>query len=142
MAGANPLMGPNLDSFGVRFPEMTTAYDASLRQLARTVAQAQGVPMQSGVYVGLSGPGFETPAEIRFLRTIGADAVGMSTVNEVLVARHSGMRVLGFSGITNVARLSVDEGEPPTHEEVMTASVIIGPKLKSVVLGVLQALWK
>jgi purine-nucleoside phosphorylase len=74
------------------------------------------------------------------LRTIGADAVGMSTVNEVLVARHSGLRVLGFSGITNVARLSQDEGEPPTHEEVMTSSVIIAPKLLSVVTGVLEAL--
>jgi purine-nucleoside phosphorylase len=140
MAGVNPLIGPNLDSFGMRFPEMTTAYDAGLQALARQVAVDRGVPMQEGVYFGLSGPGFESPAEIRMLRAIGADAVGMSTVNEVLVARHSGLRVLGFSGITNVARLSPDEGEPPTHEEVMTSSVIIAPKLLSVVTGVLEAL--
>jgi purine-nucleoside phosphorylase len=140
MSGANPLVGPNLDSFGPRFPEMTTAYDAALQQLAKSVAQERQVPLQSGVYFGLSGPQFESPAEIRFLRGIGADAVGMSTVNEVLIARHSGMRVLGFSGITNVARLSADEGEPPTHEEVMTASVIIAPKLQSILTGVLQGL--
>jgi purine-nucleoside phosphorylase len=140
MSGANPLMGQNLDSFGPRFPEMTTAYDGALQTLARSVAQSRGVPMQSGVYLGLSGPQFESPAEIRFMRTIGADAVGMSTVNEVLIARHGGMRVLGFSGITNVARLSADEGEPPTHEEVMTSSVIIAPKLQSVLTGVLQEL--
>jgi purine-nucleoside phosphorylase len=140
MAGANPLIGHNLDSFGPRFPEMTTAYDASLGALARRVAAEQNTPLREGVYTGLAGPFFETPAEIRFLRTIGADAVGMSTVNEVVVARHSGMRVLGFSGITNVARLSADEGEPPSHEEVMTASKIIGPKLLSVVRGVVRAL--
>lgn len=140
MAGANPLMGPNLDSFGPRFPEMTTAYDGELRALAKRVAAERNVPLQEGVYFGLAGPFFETPAEIRFLRTIGADAVGMSTVNEVVVARHSGMRVLGFSGITNVARLSADEGEPPSHEEVMTASVSISPKLLAVVRGVLESL--
>jgi purine-nucleoside phosphorylase len=140
MAGVNPLIGPNLDSFGPRFPEMTTAYDAGLQALAQRVAAERGVPIQQGVYFGLSGPGFESPAEIRFLRAIGADAVGMSTVNEVLVARHCGIRVLGFSGITNVARLSQDEGEPPTHEEVMTSSVVIAPKLLSVVTGVLEAL--
>jgi purine-nucleoside phosphorylase len=140
MAGVNPLIGPNLDAFGPRFPEMTTAYDAALQTLARNVAAQRAVPLQEGVYFGLAGPGFESPAEIRFLRAIGADAVGMSTVNEVLVARHCGIRVLGFSGITNVARLSADEGEPPTHEEVMTSSVVIGPKLQSVLTGVLEAL--
>jgi purine-nucleoside phosphorylase len=124
MAGVNPLIGPNLDSFGTRFPEMTTAYDAELRALAKRVAAENQVPLQEGVYFGLSGPAFETPAELRFLRAVGADAVGMSTVNEVLVARHSGMKVLGFSGITNTARLSPDEGEPPSHEEVTTASVV------------------
>ncbi len=140
MAGANPLIGQNLDSFGPRFPEMTTAYDARLGALARRAASEQRTPLQEGVYAGLAGPFFETPAEIRFLRVIGADAVGMSTVNEVVVARHSGMSVLGLSGITNVARLSADEGEPPSHEEVMTASQVIGPKLLSVVRGVVRAL--
>jgi purine-nucleoside phosphorylase len=140
IVGNNPLMGPNLDRFGPRFPEMTTAYDAALAALARTVAATQGLVLREGVYCGLSGPTFETPAEIRMLRVIGADAVGMSTVNEVAVARHSGMRVLGFSAITNVARLSVDEGEPPSHEEVMTASKVISPKLLGIVRGVLRTL--
>jgi len=138
MAGNNPLMGPNEDSLGPRFPELTTAYDLELRALARAVATEQHVPLQEGVYFGLSGPFFETPAELRFLRLIGADAVGMSTVNEVLAARHLGMRVLGFSGITNVARLSSDEGEPPNHEEVMAAAPKIAPKLQTIVLGVLE----
>lgn len=140
MAGVNPLIGPNLDEFGVRFPEMTTAYDSELCALARRVAAEHNVPMQEGVYIGLSGPFFESPAEIRFLRVVGADAVGMSTVNEVLAARHSGMKVLGFSGITNVARLSADEGEPPSHEEVNESAKIIAPKLLSVLRGVIQAL--
>ena len=140
MAGNNPLMGSNDDALGPRFPELTTAYDAALRGLARAVATEQNVPMQEGVYFGLSGPFFETPAELRFLRVIGADAVGMSTVNEVVAARHMGMRVLGFSGITNVARLTSDEGEPPNHEEVMAAAPKIAPKLQTIVLGVLEKL--
>jgi purine-nucleoside phosphorylase len=133
MAGQNPLIGPNLDSLGTRFPEMTTAYDAELRARAIRIARDNGVNLKQGVYVGLSGPSFETPAELRFLRALGADAVGMSTVNEVVAARHCGLRVLGFSGITNVARLNANEGEPPSHEEVMTASVKIAPKLLTIV---------
>lgn len=140
MAGNNPLIGPNDDALGTRFPEMTTAYDAGLRELALGVAREAGIALQQGVYFGLAGPFFETPAELRFMRTIGADAVGMSTVNEVLVARHAGMKVLGFSGITNVARLSADEGPPPSHEEVNESSLIIAPKLLSVVRGVLDKL--
>jgi purine-nucleoside phosphorylase len=140
MAGNNPLVGPNLENFGTRFPEMTTAYDAALQTLARGVAAKNGLSLREGVYAGLSGPNFETPAEIRFFRIVGADAVGMSTVNEVMVARHSGMRVLGFSGITNVARLSADEGEPPSHEEVNQSSLVIAPKLSALVRGVLPAL--
>ncbi len=140
MAGQNPLIGPNDDSLGPRFPEMTTAYDAGLRDLALRAAQEANVPLQQGVYFGLAGPCFETPAELRFMRAIGADAVGMSTVNEVMVARHSGMKVLGFSGITNVARLAADEGPPPSHEEVNESSLKITPKLLSVVRGVLRQL--
>jgi purine-nucleoside phosphorylase len=140
MAGNNPLMGPNDESLGPRFPEMTTAYDAGLRALAHGAAAEAGVSLRRGVYAGLSGPFFETPAEIRFLRAMGADAVGMSTVHEVLVARHGGMRVLGLSGITNVARLSADEGEPPTHEEVMEAGQHIAPKMSAVIRGVLAHL--
>ncbi len=140
MTGNNPLIGPNDDTLGTRFPEMTTAYDAGLRDLALDVAGAANVPLQQGVYFGLAGPYFETPAELRFLRAIGADAVGMSTVNEVVVARHAGMKVLGFSGITNVARLNADEGPPPSHEEVNESSLIITPKLLAVVRGVLSKL--
>jgi purine-nucleoside phosphorylase len=137
MAGNNPLIGPNLDEQGPRFPEMTTAYDAALREAALASAKATGVDLKQGVYAGLAGPFFETPAELRFLRAIGADAVGMSTVNEVVVARHAGIRVLGLSGITNVARLSADEGAPPTHDEVMEAGVAIAPKMFSIIRGVI-----
>ncbi|MCS6848173.1 MAG: purine-nucleoside phosphorylase [Anaerolineae bacterium] len=137
MAGHNPLIGPNLDEYGPRFPEMTTAYDLELRRCAMQAAQEAGIVLRQGVYACLAGPNFETPAELRFLRAIGADAVGMSTVHEVLVARHAGMRVLGLSGITNVARLSADEGEPPSHEEVMQAGEQIAPKMFAIVRGVL-----
>ncbi|MFC1464481.1 MAG: purine-nucleoside phosphorylase [Candidatus Brachytrichaceae bacterium NZ_4S206] len=137
MAGHNPLIGPNLDEYGPRFPEMTTAYDPELRRQAVLAAQAAGVTLRQGVYACVAGPNFETPAELRFLRMVGADAVGMSTVHEVLVARHAGMRVLGLSGITNVARLSADEGEPPSHEEVMQAGIQIAPKIFAIVRGVL-----
>jgi purine-nucleoside phosphorylase len=140
MAGHNPLIGPNIDALGPRFPNMTVAYDAGLRKRALKAAADAGVQLRQGVYAGLAGPAFETPAELRFLRAIGADAVGMSTVNEVLAARHCGMRVLGFSGITNVARLSPDEGEPPSHREVLEAGPRIAPKMLSVVKGVLQGL--
>ncbi len=137
MAGNNPLIGPNVDTLGPRFPSMTAAYDPLLRHSAVRVAAAAGVDLKQGVYAGLAGPNFETPAELRFLRAIGADAVGMSTVNEVLVARHAGMRVLGFSGITNVARLSQDEGEPPSHQEVLAAGPKIAPRMLAIVKGVL-----
>ena len=137
MAGNNPLVGPNDPALGPRFPQLTDAYDPNLAQLARQVARDSEVTLREGVYCALAGPFFETPAELRFLRTIGADAVGMSTANEVVVARHGGMRVLGFSSITNVARLSADEGEPPSHQEVMEAATIIGPKLIAVIKGVL-----
>lgn len=133
MAGQNPLIGPNLDSLGTRFPEMTTAYDAELRARTIQIARDNKISLKQGVYAGLAGPNFETPAELRFLRALGADAVGMSTVNEVVAARHCGLRVLGFSGITNVARLNANEGEPPSHDEVMTASVKIAPKLLTIV---------
>jgi purine-nucleoside phosphorylase len=140
MAGNNPLIGPNDESLGPRFPELTIAYDAELRMKALRAAGTAGIALRQGVYAGVAGPNFETPAELRFLRTLGADAVGMSTVHEVLVARHGGMRVLGLSGITNVARLSADEGEPPTHEEVMEAGRHIAPKMFAVIEGVLAQL--
>ncbi|HXF70219.1 MAG TPA: purine-nucleoside phosphorylase [Thermoflexus sp.] len=136
MAGANPLRGPNEADWGPRFPDLSRAYDPELRALAREVAEAQGIPVHEGVYVMLSGPSFETPAEVRFLRLIGADAVGMSTVPEVIVACHGGMRVLGLSGISNV--LNPDAFEPPTHEEVLQAGRVLVPRLMAIIRGVLQ----
>lgn len=113
----NPLIGRNQPEWGPRFPDMSEAYDRSLRKLAREVASEQGIRLQEGVYAGVTGPSYETPAEIRMLRTLGGDAVGMSTVPEVIVARHMGMRVLGISCITNMAAGVLDQ--PLSHEEVM-----------------------
>jgi purine-nucleoside phosphorylase len=136
MNGLNPLNGPNLDEFGPRFPDMSQAYDRALLSTARQVAQANEIGLQEGVYIGLSGPSFETPADLRFLRMIGADAVGMSTVAEVTVARHGGTRVLGLSGISNKANL---DGETvTTHEEVLEAGRILAPKMETIIRGVLK----
>jgi purine-nucleoside phosphorylase len=140
MSGNNPLVGPNEDAIGPRFPQLTDAYNADLRAKALEVAKEAGITLQQGVFVCQSGPFYETPAELRFLRAVGADAAGMSTANEVLVARHAGLDVLGFSSITNVARLSPDEGEPPSHEEVLEAANIVGPKLLTIIKGVLRKL--
>jgi len=139
MAGLNPLRGPNLAEFGPRFPSMNDAYDPQLRELARNLALEAGVPCHLGVYICLAGPSFETPADVRFLRLIGADAVGMSTVPEVVAARHGGMRVLGLSGISNT--LVGEEGAPaPNHEEVLTAGKILVPRLETIIRGVLRSL--
>lgn len=138
MAGAHPLIGPNLAEFGPRFPDMSQAYDRALQKLARQVAAEAGITLREGVYIGLSGPSFETPAELRFLQAIGVDAVGMSTVWEVAVARHGGTRVLGFSGISNKANL--DGSTLTTHEEVLEAGRIIVPKLEALIRGVLRKL--
>lgn len=138
MTGSNPLMGPNIDELGPRFPDMSRAYDLELMSLARKVALENKIGLQEGVYCGLSGPSFEGPADLRFLRMAGADAVGMSTVPEVIVARHGGTRVLGFSGISNKANL--DGSTVTTHEEVIEAGKIITPKIETIVRGVLRAL--
>ncbi len=138
MAGLNPLIGPNLDEFGLRFPDMSQAYDRALNEQARRASTELGIPLREGVYVGLSGPSFETPADLRFLRLVGADAVGMSTVPEVTVARHGGMRVLGLSGISNKANL--DGSTVTTHEEVMEAGQIITPKMEKIIRRVLRSL--
>jgi len=138
MAGVSPLRGPNEPSFGPRFPDMSQAYDRELRVLALQVAEEAGVALQQGIYVCLGGPSFETPADLRFLRLIGADAVGMSTVPEVTVARHGGLRVLGFSGISNAANL--DGNTVTTHEEVLAAGQILVPKLMTLLRGVLRRL--
>lgn len=138
MAGPNPLRGPNFDELGPRFPDMSQAYDRQLGQMAREVAKAEGVVLREGVYVGLAGPSFETPADLRFLQAIGVDAVGMSTVPEVTVARHGGQRVLGISGISNKANL--DGNTITTHEEVLEAGTIMVPKFITIIEGVLDRL--
>jgi purine-nucleoside phosphorylase len=117
LQGANPLAGPNDDRFGVRFPDMTHAYDKSYRALAKVEASNLGMTLHEGVYAALLGPSYETPAEIRYLRTIGADLVGMSTVFEVIAARHMGIKVLAISCVTNMAAGILDQ--PLSHQEVM-----------------------
>ena len=109
LSGRNPLIGPNLKEFGPRFPDMTYALDLALKQLARDTAKKLEIPLQQGVYCWLTGPSYETPAEIRALRILGADAVGMSTVPEIIVGRHSGMQVMGVSCITNMAAGILDQ---------------------------------
>jgi len=138
MAGLNPLRGPNLDTFGPRFPDMSQPYDRILNGLARKVAEVENLALHEGVYVSLAGPSFESPADLRYLRMIGADSVGMSTVPEVIVARHGGTRVLGISGISNKANLDGDT--ITTHEEVLAAGQQIVPKLTTLIRGVLRRL--
>ena len=140
MAGANPLSGPNLAEFGPRFPPVNRVYTRRLRQLASAVAQDVDMDLRSGVYIQLSGPNFETAAEIRMVRSWGVDAVGMSTVAEALVAHHAGMEVLGLSTITNVAIDQVDANVEPSHEEVIDAGKIIVPRLTKLLLGLLARL--
>lgn len=121
--GANPLIGPNLNDFGVRFPDMSDAYSKDLRGLVEEVASEQGIKLVKGVYCGYMGPSYETPAEIRMFKTLGADAVGMSTVPEVIVAVHSGMKCVGVSCLTNMAAGILDQ--PLNHQEVTeTASKV------------------
>jgi len=138
MTGLNPLMGPNLDEIGTRFPDMSQPYDRTYCDLARKVAKENGIALREGIYAGLSGPSFESPADLRFLRLAGADAVGMSTVSEVIIARHGNMRVLGFSGISNKANL--DGSTITTHEEVIEAGKVITPKIEKIIRGVLRSL--
>lgn len=136
MAGLNPLRGPNMDELGPRFSDMSQTYDRGLCQVARRVASENGITLHEGVYACLAGPSFETPADLRFLRFAGVDAVGMSTVPEVTVARHGGTRVLGISGISNKANL--DGNTLTTHEEVLEAGKKIVPQLLTLIRGVLR----
>jgi len=138
MAGLNPLRGPNLAEFGERFPDMSQPYDRKLIAAARKVAQDNNIQLHEGVYACLAGPSFESPADLRFLQRVGADAVGMSTVPESIVARHAGMRVMGLSGISNKANL--DGSTITTHEEVLEAGKVIVPKLTTIIRGVLEHL--
>ena len=118
----NPLIGPNLDQFGPRFPDMTRPYDPSLIRKAKEIAAREGIQLQEGVYVACTGPCFETPAEYRYFRSIGADAVGMSTTPEVIVARHSGIPVFGMSVITDVAHATDDEDYVTDGNEIVKAA--------------------
>jgi purine-nucleoside phosphorylase len=136
MAGESPLRGPNFDQIGPRFPDMGRPYDRQLGDIARQVAKENDITLHEGIYICLAGPSFETPADLRFLKAIGVDAVGMSTVPEVTVARHGDMRVLGLSTISNKANLDGDTFT--THEEVLEAGKIVVPRLVKIVQGVLQ----
>lgn len=138
LLGSSPLIGPNEDRFGPRFPDMTEVYSKRLRKIADEAARAAGVPVAHGVYVALHGPSYETPAEIRFLRTIGADAVGMSTVPEALVARHMGMEVLGISCITNPAAGVLPE--PLRHDEVMEVARRVKGEFSTLLEGIVERL--
>ena len=134
----NPLRGGNDEAEGPRFPDMSMAYDKGLRERAKMVARREGFELREGVYLGWSGPSFETPAEYRMARVIGADAVGMSTVPEVIVARHRGMRVLGLSTITNCAFGSGGEAQVNSHEDVQRAAAEAAGRLASVIKGVVE----
>jgi purine-nucleoside phosphorylase len=134
LQGANPLVGPNDDRLGVRFPDMTQAYDKIYRAAAREEAAKLGMTLHEGVYAALLGPSYETPAEIKYLRTIGADLVGMSTAFEVIAARHMGIKVLAISCVTNMAAGILDH--PLSHQEVMET----GERVKSSFEGLLRAL--
>ncbi|MCO4770529.1 MAG: purine-nucleoside phosphorylase [Deltaproteobacteria bacterium] len=133
--GKNPLTGPNDEALGPRFPDMSQAYDGGLRSALIAEAEAQSIPLQRGVYFGFSGPSYETPAEIRMVRTLGADAVGMSTVLEVIAARHMGVRCVGMSVISNEA---ADEGQELNHEEVAEVADAAGPRLRALVRGLVR----
>ncbi|MEE0401704.1 MAG: purine-nucleoside phosphorylase [Christensenellales bacterium] len=136
MTAQNPLIGPNLDAFGPRFPDMSCAFDKELRALAHECANEQGFALREGVYAQMTGPTYETPAEIRMLRTLGADAVGMSTVPEVIVARHGGMRVLGISCITNMAAGILDQ--PLNHAEVTETANRVKGQFRNLLDGIIE----
>ncbi len=131
LTGRTPLLGPNADEIGVRFPDLVDAWNARLREQLRTAATAEGVVLEAGIYAGLLGPQYETPAEVRMLRSLGADAVGMSTVLECIAARWAGLDVCGVSLVTNAG--AGYTGEPLTHEEVLAAGAEAGPRLARVI---------
>ena len=138
MTGHNPLRGPNDESLGTRFPDLSSAYDKNLRDLAKKIAKEEDIALREGVYAYLSGPTFESPAEIRMIRGWGADAVGMSTAPEVVVAVHGGMRVLGISSITNATIDHIDSTQQTNHEEVLETGKQIMPRLTRLLHGILR----
>ena len=133
LMGSNPLVGPNDERFGARFPDMTIAYSPRLRAAAREAAAAAKIPVEEGVYIAVTGPSYETPAEIRAFRTMGADAVGMSTVPEAIVARHMGIEVAGISCITNMAAGVLPE--PLVHEEVIATTARVRDQFIALLTG-------
>ncbi len=138
MLGTNPLVGPNDDRFGERFPDMSEVYSSRLRATADAAARAKGVPVSHGVYIAVYGPSYETPAEIRAFRTLGADAVGMSTVPEAIAARHMGMEVLGISCITNMAAGVLPQ--PLVHDEVMETARRVRGSFIALLEGIIERL--
>lgn len=138
LTGKSPLVGTNESEIGPRFPDMSEAYSKALRQMAHEVAASQGITLREGVYAGMLGPAYETPAEIRMLRTLGADAVGMSTVAEVIVASHAGMEVLGMSCISNMAAGILDQ--PLSHTEVMETTDRVRETFLNLVLAIVPKL--
>lgn len=136
LSGANPLMGKNLSEFGTRFPDMSNAYDKTLRVKVREIAKGLGIELRDGVYAMFSGPTYETPAEVRMARILGADAVGMSTVPEVIIANHSGMKVIGISCMTNMAAGILDQ--PLNHQEVMETSEMVREKFINLMTNVIK----
>ena len=135
LTGSNPLIGPNEKRWGIRFPDMICAYDKNLTALAENAGKEAGIHLQKGVYAGLKGPSLETPAEVRFLKTIGADAVGFSTVQEVVAAVHAGIKVLGLSTITNVH--DPDAPAPATVEEIIAMAKKAAPRLEMIIRNVI-----
>ncbi|MGD2186023.1 MAG: purine-nucleoside phosphorylase [Desulfobacterales bacterium] len=140
LTGANPLIGPNEESWGIRFPDMSRAYSPALITMAEIIAKSDGIGLQKGIYAGLPGPSLETPAEVRFLQTIGAEAVGFSTVQEVIAAVHGRIRVLGLSTITNVH--DPDNPIPATVEEIIEVAKQAAPKLETIMKGVAEKIYE
>lgn len=138
LTGSNPLIGPNEETWGIRFPDMTQAYDTKLASIAEKAGKDAGIPLQKGVYAGLTGPCLETPAEVRFLRAIGAEAVGFSTIHEVITAVHAGIKVLGLSTITNVH--DPDKPVESTIEEIIAVAKESSLKLASIISSVVENL--
>jgi inosine/guanosine/xanthosine phosphorylase family protein len=138
LTGRTPLLGPNADGLGARFPDLTNAWDPELRERLKTAGRAENVELTEGVYAGLLGPQYETPSEVRMLHTLGADAVGMSTVLECIAARWAGLKVCGVSLVTNAG--AGYTGEVLTHEEVLAAGAEAGPRLARVIRRFLEDL--
>ncbi len=136
LSGMNPLIGKNLSEFGPRFPDMSNAFDKDLRKLALQCAEEKDIPLKTGVYTWMSGPCYETPAEIRMVRVLGGDAVGMSTVPETMVANHSGMQVLGISCLTNMAAGVLDQ--PINHQEVMEMGLKAKDRFANLITAIIE----